>query len=171
VKQHQHIITFVALLFVCASVVLSTTITTKADDARALSEEERVAAVDELTNVITDAIRAWVSNDFDRYYANYAEDAVILGTNYGKQSVAEAKAALIEFGLSIVGYSVDGPEYIRLSADGMSAVVHYPNFSAVYKDSDGVEYTDDYAETNIWWKIEGTWKMVHVHYHELNGTE
>ena len=60
---------------------------------------------------------------------------------------------------------------VRHAGLGLFSLVHLRTLSAVYKDSDGVEYKEDYAETNIWWKIEGTWKMVHVHYHELNGAE
>ncbi len=43
-----------------------------------------------------------------------------------------------------------------------------PSDTTVYVDADGKETASDTAETDIWWKIGGEWKVVHIDYHAID---
>jgi len=85
--------------------------------------------------------------DLKEYESRAAKDAEVLG-DLLTDSVADS---LID---------------IRLSPDGNSGIA-YSRLPYLYRNSDGVETTMTIAETDVWWKIDGEWKVVHIHFPEV----
>ena len=130
-----------------------------ADKSRA-KEEVRAAAIAFNT--------AYAENKLDEYFAFYVDDATLMSPDGSIQTVAEYYAEWKEFlasGGGVASLSTYEPTSIRTSADGMSAVTYFTSDTTVYVDADGKETGSDTAETDIWWKIGGEWKVVHIHYH------
>ena len=85
--------------------------------------------------------------DLAEYESRAAKDAEILG-DLLTDSVADS---LID---------------IRLGPDGKSGIA-YSRLLYLYRNSAGVEKTITIAETDVWWKIDGEWKVVHIHFPEV----
>jgi ketosteroid isomerase-like protein len=56
--------------------------------------------------------------------------------------------------------------HIRFSPHGDAAVASYL-LRLTTQDADKKVHTEDYQETDVWFKTEGGWKIAHVHYSEV----
>ncbi len=134
------------------------------------SEDQRAAAVEEIREAIETYYNAFYESNWELYYSYYADDVVLIDSSGNPMSLdeyngtAEERAQLI--GQVVIESVKDLVPEVRLSADGGSAIAHYRH-PFDYRKPDGTESTIDWAETDIWWKINGNWKVVHVHFHEI----
>ncbi len=133
---------------------------------------ERASTLGELRNAIDTFYEAYYDSDFDRYYEFYAQDVVIIDSTGRARTLEEYKIESEEFANAVgdvVRESVvDLVPAIWLSPAGDSAVAHWIH-PFVYRTSDGDESTFIFAESDVWSKIDGEWKVVHIHYQEVAG--
>ncbi len=139
--------------------------------AFASPEAEKSSAKEEVRAAAIAFNNAYAENKLDEYFAFYVDDATLMSPDGSIQTVAEYYVEWKEFLASGGGVARLGshePTSIRTSADGLSAVTYFTSDTTVYVDADGKETGSDTAETDIWWKIGGEWKVVHIHYHQTD---
>ena len=152
------------LIIVIGSLLFYSTANASPDTEKSTAKEEVLAASFAF-------ITAYADNKLDEYFAFYVDDATLMSPDGSIQTVADYYAEWKEFlasGGGVASLSSYEPTSIRTSADGMSAVTYFTTSTTVYVDADGKETGSDTAETDIWWKIGGEWKVVHIHYHETD---
>ena len=139
------------------------------------AEDDKAAVRAEVDSAATALNEAYGANDVERYFSFFADDAILVTSDGQEQSVDEYYAewkSLIVAGGGVSDIDVDFPRSIRLTADANTAVVHQLSWPISYRllggsDTSGfVNTTIVYAITDVWSKIDGTWKVVHTHYHE-----
>ena len=122
------------------------------------------------------ALQAYADNDVEAYFDFFADDATVLTSGGEKQMVVqyyESWKQLIGSGGGVSSLDADAPRTIRLSEDANTAVVFYPAAEVSYLFPDGSDsgefspMTYVWAETWVWSKINGTWKIIHLHYHSV----
>jgi len=139
--------------------------------AFASPDTEKSSAKEEVRAAAIAFNTAYADNKLDEYFAFYVDDATLMSPDGSIQTVAEYYAEWKEFlasGGGVARLSSFEPTSIRTSADGLSAVTYFTSDTSVYVDADGKETGSDFAETDIWWKIGGEWKVVHIHYHQTD---
>ena len=141
------------------------TIAIRAESSSAEKDRAEVLAASAAFN------KAYAENRLEDYFSYYADNAVLMTPGGTLQAAAEYRAewkVLLASGGGVAKLVTTQPTAVTISTDGSSAVVAFTPYTAVYKDSEGNESTANYAETDIWWKINGEWKVVYIHYHELD---
>jgi ketosteroid isomerase-like protein len=129
-----------------------------------ISDEERARIKAEILELEDQLDEAYESNDLDRYWSFYADDLTQLWDS-GRVTLEQYKkdwTALVEGGGGVVE-SRSEDVHVRVSPLGDSAVVTYPLF-ARYRGADGTESAALYYETDVWFRQDGGWKMVHYHF-------
>ena len=160
--------TITILLFTVSSLVAGTAFAGDVDKAAAKAEVDAA---------VTGMYQAYAENDAKGYFSFFADDAVML-TSAGKEQPAseyeESWSGIIAAGGGVVSYDPKFPRSIRISDDGMTAVVLVAGVPATYKFPDGSEpgkFNDasyKWAETLVWTKNNGNWKLVHFHYADVS---
>ena len=114
--------------------------------------------------------KAYAANDLEKYFSFYTDDATLVIPTGDPQTVAEYRAvwkAFLDSGSGVANIHLYEPTSIRVSPDGQSALVYFAPTSVVYFDAEGTESDYHFAESDTWWKIDGEWKVAHIHYHEI----
>ncbi|HUO78923.1 MAG TPA: nuclear transport factor 2 family protein [Steroidobacteraceae bacterium] len=118
----------------------------------------------EITRLEQDWNAAYGANDLPKYFAQYADDAVLIFDD-GRSSLAAYRKSWTE---SVQGGSP--LESVRLSdlvvrvAPGGETVVASYRLDVRSRHPDG-KVSDEHAfETDVWQPRGGAWKVVHVHY-------
>lgn len=136
---------------------------------------EQKSTLSTLRDSVISFNKAFSENDLETYFSYYAEDATFLTPAGSLQTISQWNdewTEVVRSGTRVVKMDSNGPDSIRISADGKSAVVLSFNESSVtFADPNGVETKIDWPESAVWWNIEGKWKIVHMHYHEPANTE
>ncbi len=65
-------------------------------------------------------------------------------------------------GGKILEYQIADPDQISFSAAGDAATVCYP-WRERFRYGDGRVTDTDYYETNVWYRRNGEWRIVHIH--------
>ena len=139
---------------------------------------DKAAARAEVDATLTAMYQAYAANDAKAYFSYFADDAVML-TSAGKEQPAseyeESWSSTIAAGGGVVSYDPNYPRSIRVSDDGNTAIVLVAGVPASYKFPDGSEpgkFNDAsyvWAETIVWTKTNGNWKLVHFQYADVSG--
>lgn len=138
------------------------------------AEGDEAAIRAEVDSAVTALNEAYGANDLERYFSFFADDVILVESNGREQTKAGYCAewkGLIGAGGGVAAIDVNFPRSIRLSADANTAVVHQLSFPVSYRfldssDTGGlVNTTIVWAITDVWSKIDGTWKVVHSHFH------
>ena len=133
-------------------------------------EDQGADALDEVREAIETFYNGWYESNWELYYSYYADDVVLIDSSGYAMSLdeynvtAEERAKLV--GKVIIESVKDLVHDVRMSADGNSAIA-YHRHPYEYRKPDGTESTIHWAETDIWWKTDGDWKVVHIHLHEI----
>jgi len=139
------------------------------------AQDSTAVARDEVNLAVTASGEAYLDNDPDRYFSFFADDAVIVNSDGQEQTIDEIYTdwkGQIASGGGVSNIDVNHPRSIRLSADGNTAVVHQLSVPISYRVPDEsvaggfISTTTQYAITDVWERIDGSWKIVHEHYHE-----
>ena len=104
------------------------------------------------------------ANDLARYFAYYADDAVLLFPE-GRTDVASYRkmwTELVEGGTVLAGVKLSDM-VIRVSPSGDEATASYL-IRVDTRTPDQKVSSDNYVETDIWLQRKGQWKVAHVHY-------
>ena len=107
---------------------------------------------------------AYAANDLERYFGFYTDDAVMWFQDGRTDTPSYKKmwADYLKTGAAIkAGTTSD--MHIRLSPRGDVAIASYL-LRLTTIDADKKEHTDNYQESDVWFKTEGGWKITHVHY-------
>jgi ketosteroid isomerase-like protein len=121
-------------------------------------------------------IQAYADNDVEAYFGFFADDAMML-TNQGVHKPAsqyhEEWSSLIAAGGGVVSIDPNFPRSIRIGDDGKTAIVSIASIPASYRFPDGSDAgkfnnaSYKWAETIVWTKNDGNWKLVHFHFHDV----
>jgi len=144
-------------LIVCL-VVLLVPILTHAGDASSIESGVRAAAAD-----FNDA---YATNDVERYFSYYADDAVVyfFGKRQDLKEYARTGSEYMEAGGGVEKNELSG-KIFQVLPGGKAAVASY--FVHNISRSPEGERSDVRAyETEVWQKIDGAWKIVNLHYTE-----
>jgi uncharacterized protein (TIGR02246 family) len=120
--------------------------------------EKKIA---ELVTRFNDAYRA---NDLEAYFDYYAPD-VTLWFESGRETLAGYQGdweKLIAGGGGVEKNDVSDLR-IQIGPDGSTAVATY-RVQVVTRQSDGTRLREEAMETDVWFKRDGKWKVVHLHY-------
>lgn len=144
---------------------------TSADEA---AEMGREAALIELRSAIKTFYDAFFAQDWDVYYTFISEDIVLIDKSGDVMDLAEYEARAAQDAELLGELQTDSFDFaevdVRLAPDGNSGIA-YSRLPYLYRNSEGKETNITFAETNVWWKIDGSWKVVHIHYPEVATTK
>jgi ketosteroid isomerase-like protein len=120
----------------------------------------------EICRLETAANAAYAANDLPAYFAYYADDLRALFPE-GPTTLAGYKAswtAFIKGGGAILSFK-DSDMQIQVGPSGDVAVASY--LASVNTRTPGKGVTvESYAETDVWFKRAGQWKIAEIHYSE-----
>jgi len=116
---------------------------------------------------LEDAVNAaYAANDLPTYFTFYADDLRALFAE-GPTTLPAYKSdwtAFIKSGGAIVSFK-DSDMQVQVSPDGDAAVASY--LAAVSTRSPGKgEVKSSFSETDVWFRRNGQWKIVEIHYSE-----
>ncbi len=116
---------------------------------------------------LEDAVNAaYAKNDLSTYFAFYADDLRALFAE-GPTTLPAYKAdwtAFIKGGGAIVSFK-DSDMQVQVSPSGDAAVASY--LAAVTTRYPGKgDVKSSYSETDVWFRRDGAWKIVEIHYSE-----
>lgn len=107
---------------------------------------------------------AYAANDLDKYFGYYADDA-LLWFPEGRTDVTSYKKEWSEFIKSGAGIKAGtlSSLHIKFSPQGDTAIASYV-LHLTQQEADKKVHTEDFQETDVWFKTDGGWKIAHVHY-------
>jgi len=107
---------------------------------------------------------AYAANDLDKYFGYYTDDAVFWFPE-GRTDVPSYKKEWREFLASGGGIkaakTID--MQVKFSPKGDTAIASYV-LHLTQKEADKKVHTEDWQESDVWFQIDGGWKITHVHY-------
>jgi uncharacterized protein (TIGR02246 family) len=107
---------------------------------------------------------AYARNDLEEYFSYYADD-VTQWFESGRAGLADYKKswyALIEGGGGVEKNDLSDLR-VQVSPGGDAAVATYV-VDVVTRGVDGARTKEQAYETDVWYKRDGRWKIVHLHY-------
>ena len=107
---------------------------------------------------------AYERNELDDYFSYYADDATMWFES-GRVSLADYKKSWYELIQGGGGVEKNALSDIRVqvSPGGDAAVATYV-VDVVTRQADGTKTKEQAYETDVWYKRDGKWKIVHLHY-------
>jgi len=146
------------LILLCALIIGLGAISTNSLFANPASVENQIRQLEDKMNA------AYATNDLPAYFAYYADDFV--------QWLPEGRTDLEKYKKDWTAYvgagnKVEGVEIrelvVRVDAAEDSAVASYTLYVKT-KLADGKVTEEENQETDVWFKRNGTWKVVALHY-------
>ncbi len=107
---------------------------------------------------------AYAANDLDKYFGYYADDAVFWFPE-GRTDVPGYRKEWSDFlqgGGAIKAQSTSDMQ-IHFSPRGDTAVASYV-LHLTQQEADKKVHTEDWQESDVWFKTDRGWKIAHVHY-------
>jgi ketosteroid isomerase-like protein len=107
---------------------------------------------------------AYERNDMQAYWAFY-DDALTQWFDSGRMSLEEYRKeweAMLQAGGAVLENRIEDMR-VRVSPLGDAAVASYKVFVRL-RDGEGKETAEWFHETDTWMKLDGRWKVVHLHY-------
>ncbi len=107
---------------------------------------------------------AYERNNLDEYFSYYADDAT-LWFESGRVKLEDYKKdwyALIKGGGGVEKNALSDMR-VQLSPAGDAAIATYA-LDVLTRQADGKKTKEKALETDVWFKRDGKWKLVHVHY-------
>lgn len=108
--------------------------------------------------------QAYERNDLEEYFSYYADD-VTQWFESGRASLADYKKSwyeLIQGGGGVEKNALSDLQ-VQVSPGGDAAVATYVA-DVVTRQVDGKKTKERAFETDVWYKRDGKWKIVHLHY-------
>jgi len=121
-------------------------------------------AADEVRQLVIAFNQAYEDNELEGYFSHYLANAS-LWTNEEYSTVEAYRASWSEFieAGGAVQKNALSELNVRVSPAGDSAVASY-RLDIETMQPDGSVSTDRAQETDVWFKIDGAWKIAHLHY-------
>ncbi len=129
-----------------------------------LSDEERASVEREIFALEDRLDLAYRENDLETYWSFYAEDLTqIWDTGYvSLEQYKRDWTALVAGGGGVVDSHTKNMR-IRVGPSGDTAVVTYLMI-ARYRGTNGNETEGRFYETDVWFRRDGRWQLVHYHF-------
>lgn len=110
---------------------------------------------------------AYETNDLERYFSYYADDAVVYwyGARQDLGAYYDEWQALIEGGGGVETNELS-QEVFQVLPGGNTVIASYFVYN-VTRSADGEKTAANYYESEVWQKTEGEWKVVNMHYSEI----
>jgi ketosteroid isomerase-like protein len=107
---------------------------------------------------------AYAANDFDKYFGYYTNDAIFWFPE-GRTDLPSYKKEWSEFLKAGGGIkaAVTSDMHIKFSPLGDTAVASYV-LRLTQREADKKVHTENYQESDVWFKTDAGWKIAHVHY-------
>jgi len=118
----------------------------------------------EIEKLVVAFNQAYERNDLEEYFSYYADD-VTQWFESGRVSLADYKKdwyALIEGGGGVEKNAISDLR-VQVSPGGDAAVATYV-LDVITRQADGKKTKERAYETDVWYKRDGKWKIVHLHY-------
>ena len=118
----------------------------------------------EMEKLVVAFNQAYERNDLEEYFSYYADD-VTQWFESGRAGLADYKKSwheLIEGGGGVEKNALSDIR-IQVSPGGDAAVATYI-VDVVTRQADGKKTKERAFETDVWYKRDGKWKIVHLHY-------
>jgi ketosteroid isomerase-like protein len=118
----------------------------------------------EIEKLVVAFNQAYERNDLEEYFSYYADD-VTQWFESGRAGLADYKKSwyeLIEGGGGVEKNALSDIR-IQVSPGGDAAVATYV-VDVVTRQVDGKKTKERAFETDVWYKRDGKWKIVHLHY-------
>ena len=140
-----------------------------------LSDQERAASLEELRTAVDTFYNAWYDSDWDLYYSFYADDVVLIDSSGDHMSLDEYNAKAAQQTERIGSVITDQLHKnlvptIRVGPNGDAGVAYW-TLPFEYQKADGTKTTINWAESDVWWKIDGEWKAVLIHFHAITNSD
>jgi ketosteroid isomerase-like protein len=118
----------------------------------------------EIEKLVVAFNQAYERNDLEEYFSYYADD-VTQWFESGRADLAGYKKSWYELIQAGGGVEKNALSDIRVqvSPGGDAAVATYA-VDVVTRQADGKKIQERAFETDVWYKREGKWKIVHLHY-------
>jgi ketosteroid isomerase-like protein len=129
-----------------------------------LTDEERAGIEREILALGDQLDRAYRESDLETYWSFYADDLTQIW-NTGYVSLEQYKrdwTALVAGGGGVVDTRSEDVR-VHISPTGDSAVVTYFTV-ARYRGANGNESESRFYETDVWFRRDGRWQIVHYHF-------
>ena len=122
------------------------------------------ATASEIEKLVVAFNHAYERNDLEEYFSYYADD-VTQWFESGRAGLADYKKSWYELIQGGGGVEKNALSDIRVqvSPGGDSAVATYV-VDVVTRQADGTKTKEQAYETDVWFKRDGKWKIVHLHY-------
>ena len=128
-----------------------------------MSDQNSSTAALEVNRCHRQRIEAWLKGDLAAYMSYYWPDALIIidRTRFSLMELRESAAAELAARRRI---GIDAPDLdaMAISEMGDAVTVSFP-WSQRVTGADGNEITESYHETDVWYRRDGTWKLVAIH--------
>lgn len=145
-------------------IVLISMMASMLSSATSATSGQSGAVAEEVQNLVVAFNEAYERNDLDEYFSYYAED-LTQWFETGRASLEDYKKSW--YGLIESGGGVEKNELsdirIQVGPSGDTAVATY-RVDVVTRAGDGTKTTERAWETDVWFKRDGEWKIVHLHY-------
>jgi len=118
----------------------------------------------EIEKLVVAFNQAYERNDLEQYFSYYADD-VTQWFESGRVSLADYKKdwyALIAAGGGVEKNAISDIR-VQVSPGGDTAVATYV-LDVVTRQAGGKKTKEQAYETDVWFKRDGKWKIVHLHY-------
>jgi len=122
------------------------------------------ATAGEIEKLVVAFNQAYERNDLEEYFSYYADD-VTQWFESGRVSLADYKKSWYELIQGGGGVEKNALSDIRvqMSPAGDAAVATYA-LDVVTRQVDGTKTHERAFESDVWYKRDGKWKIVHLHY-------
>jgi ketosteroid isomerase-like protein len=129
-----------------------------------LAAHAHAAPKSDILKLEDDFNAAYFANDLDKYFAFYADDA-ILWFPEGRTDIPSYKKEWAEFIKSGGGIQEGSMSdmHVRFSPLGDTAIASYL-LHLKTRQADKKVLDEVYQESDVWFKAAGGWKIAHVHY-------
>ncbi len=111
---------------------------------------------------------AYATNDADAYFGYYADGATVFfsGARQDMAAYEEFWRALIDGGNGVISNEMSDIVIQVMPGDTVAISTYFVDNKSEFPDDGAVEVKA--FETDVWNKIDGEWKIVSLHYTELN---
>ena len=119
---------------------------------------------EELRQAIRRKDDAYRVGDIAGYLKAYAPDITVFfaGALMTFDDMRQLIAAQFEGGGKTLDFQIADPDSIQFSQDSGAATVNYP-WRERFHYGDGRETDTEYHETNVWYRRNSEWRIVHIH--------
>ena len=125
-----------------------------------LAGSQNADVANEIRELVIEFNEAYERNDLDKYFSYYADD-LTQWFESGRVTLEQYKTdwyALIKGGGGVESNELSDLK-VQVGPDGKTAVV-----TVVTRSTDGKRTKEQAWETDVWFKRDGRWRIVHLHY-------